>query len=683
METIQIDTENKEQMYAYQLIAYTNNSFFLTGRAGTGKTTFLRNVQQMVNKQFITLAPTGVAAILAGGETIHSFFGLPLGVCEPGTTGKMNENRIKALLRADTIIIDEVSMVRCDIVDAIDYTLRILMRNTLPFGGKQMVFVGDMFQLPPIVQRGAEQDMLRYMYQTDIFFFYKANVIKRMGLVKIEFRKVYRQDDENFLHILQDVRVNNLTRRDVMQLNQRVKMPDEKDGLVITLAAYNNIVDRINQKRLAEIESDEMVYEGVVDGKFEENKFPVEQQLRLKVGAQVMFTRNDLQRRWVNGTLGKVVSLSDDDVQVETEYGETYSVQTCTWESIKYEYDSEEHKLRKEVLGTFEQYPLKLAWAITVHKSQGMTFDKMYLDLSRGIFAKGQLYVALSRVRSLNGLYLSEGIRPEYASTEPEVIAYANGFNDEHAINSEIESGKAVYDSLQNEDYDEAAKQYLLLVERYARQNDVKGAIQMAKRFLDTVICDEHLYGCIENVPEELAASDHWSAKFVMGLLALYAGQYEVALDCMEMVLANHDCPQAQYVRSRSLEKLGRYGEADNANQTMVEKYDVYAPDAKVLYVIAMLNELQIGDPGLALMRQVVELRPKYDRGILSMRMMMKRRGIELDPTGENELVEAFNSDMEEAEFGQLLAKQRKENPRMVGALVHRIKKLEFDELEE
>lgn len=682
METIQIDTDNKEQMYAYQLIAYTNNSFFLTGRAGTGKTTFLRNVQQTVNKQFITLAPTGVAAILAGGETIHSFFGLPLGVCEPGTTGKMNENRIKAVIHADTIIIDEVSMVRCDIVDAIDYTLRIIMRNIMPFGGKQMVFVGDMFQLPPIVQQGAEQAMMRDMYKTDLFFFYKANAIKRMGMVKVEFRKVYRQDDENFLHILQDVRVNNVSREDVMQLNQRVKSPDDKDGLVITLAAYNRTVDSINQKRLDGIDSDEMVYEGVVDGKFEENKFPVEQQLRLKVGAQVMFTRNDMQRRWVNGTLGKVVGLTNDDIQVETEYGETYSVQTCTWESIKYEYDPEEHKLKKEVLGTFEQYPLKLAWAITVHKSQGMTFDKMYLDLSRGIFAKGQLYVALSRVKSLNGLYLSEGILPQYASTEPEVIAYANGFNDEHAINSEIESGKAVYDSLQNEDYDETAKQYLLLVQKYAQQNDVKGATQMAKRFLDTVICDEHLYGCIESVPEVLAESDQWSAKFVMGLLALYAGQYEAALGCMEKVLANHACPQAQYVKSRSLTKLERYGEADIVCQALANNFDINAPDVKVLYEVAMLNELQIGDPGLLLMQKVVELRPKYDRGILSMRMLLKRHDIEIDPTGENKLIEAFNSDMAEGEFGQLLSEQRKENPRLASLLLRRIKKLNIEELE-
>ena len=190
MEQIQIDTQNHEQMLAYDLIANTNSSFFLTGRAGTGKTTFLHNVQQMTDKQFVVLAPTGVAAILAGGDTIHSFFGLPLEVCTPGTCGRMNEARILTLLHADTIIIDEVSMVRCDIIDAIDYTMRKALHTTLPFGGKQMVFVGDMFQLPPVVKRGAEHDILQDMYHADEFFFYKADVIKRMRLVKIEFEKV-------------------------------------------------------------------------------------------------------------------------------------------------------------------------------------------------------------------------------------------------------------------------------------------------------------------------------------------------------------------------------------------------------------------------------------------------------------------------------------------------------------
>ena len=246
-----IDTQNKQQMMAFELIANTNSSFFLTGRAGTGKTTFLRNVQKMVSKQFITLAPTGVAAILAGGDTIHSFFGLPMDVCMPGTMGKMSEARIQTLIHIDTIIIDEVSMVRCDIIDAIDYTMRKVLRSSLPFGGKQVIFVGDIFQLPPVVKQGVEREMMNDIYHTDVYYFYKADVIKRMRLVKIEFQKVYRQEDTDFLRILEDVRLNRLKSEDLMHLNERVCQPSKEDGMVITLTSRNCTADSINQKRLA------------------------------------------------------------------------------------------------------------------------------------------------------------------------------------------------------------------------------------------------------------------------------------------------------------------------------------------------------------------------------------------------------------------------------------------------
>ena len=274
----QLDPQNREQQLAFDLVENTNSSFFLTGRAGTGKTTFLHNVQQMVDKQFITLAPTGVAAILAGGDTIHSFFGLPMEACMPGTCGKMNEQRIQTLLHADTIIIDEVSMVRCDVMDAIDYTMRKTLRNNLPFGGKQMIFVGDMFQLPPVVKYGPEKDFLEDFYHTKDFFFYKSSAISRMRLVKIEFKKVYRQEDTRFLRILENVRMNRITPEDVRLLNSRVCTPTESDGMVITLASVNQTADTINLQHLEEIDAEEFVYEGIIDGRFEEKKFPVEQQ---------------------------------------------------------------------------------------------------------------------------------------------------------------------------------------------------------------------------------------------------------------------------------------------------------------------------------------------------------------------------------------------------------------------
>ena len=681
MEHTQIDTQNQQQVLAYELIANTNSSFFLTGRAGTGKTTFLRNVQKKVNKQFITLAPTGVAAILAGGDTIHSFFGLPMEVCTPGTCGKLNEARILTLLHADTIIIDEVSMVRCDIVDAIDYTLRRALRTTQPFGGKQIIFVGDMFQLPPVIGHGAERELLHDIYQTDDFFFYKANAIKSMRLVKIEFQKVYRQnDDQQYLHILENVRMNKVTPENIMHLNQRVAQPQSKDDMVITLASLNKTADGINQQRLAEIDAEEFIYEGTVSGKFDDKKLPVELHLKLKVGAQVMFTRNDLQKRWANGTLAKVVKLTKDEIHVELGNGTRHVVPCTSWDSVSYEYDRETRKLKKEVTGTFTQYPLKLAWAITIHKSQGMTFDKMSLNLSRGLFAAGQLYVALSRVRSLEGLYLSKDVVPQYAHTSREIIAYANGYNDEQVINNEIESGKAVFSALQNNDYDEAAKQYLLLVCKKTQAGDIKEAMQQAKRFLDTLICDDELIGCIESVPEELIASNHWASQFLAALLSLYAGQYEQALACIDAVLKNHHCQEALYVKSRALAMLERYTESDDVNVQMGDVFDLATPDAKVLYMIAMLNEMHIGDPGLDLMRKLVEAKPKYDKGIHALRMLMKRHGIMLDSPKESELIEAFNSDMHEDEFDVLLKKCRVNAPKAVGYLVQRIKKQEFNE---
>ena len=676
-----IDKENKEQMLAYELIANTNSSFFLTGRAGTGKTTFLRKVQQMVDKQFITLAPTGVAAILAGGDTIHSFFGLPMDVCTPGTMGKMNETRILTLIHTDTIIIDEVSMVRCDIIDAIDYTMRKTLRSSLPFGGKQVIFVGDMFQLPPVVKYGAERELMKDLYQTNDFFFYKADAIKRMRLVKIEFQKVYRQEDQEFLHILENVRLNKTTPENLMHLNERVSLPTKEDGTVITLASLNKTADSLNQKRLAEIEAEEYTYEGSVSGKFEEKRFPVDMTLKLKVGAQVMFTRNDQFKRWANGTIGTVSKLSKDEIQVTIDNGATYVVPNCSWESYSYEYDKETRKMKKELMGTFTQYPLRLAWAITVHKSQGMTFDKMYLDLSRGMFAAGQLYVALSRVRSLQGLFLSKPIIPQYAHTSREVLQYASGYNDEQVINNEIESGKAVYQLLAHHDYDEAAKQYLLLVAKKAADGDIKEAMQQAKRFLDTVICDDDLFGCVDNVPTELKEADHWAPKFLVALLSLYAGEYEQALVYADSVLALHQCQEALYVKSRCLAKLERYQEADAVNVQMGNVFDMSTPDAKVLYMIAMLNELHIGDNGLNLMQELIKAKPKYNKGILSLRYLMKRKGLVLVKTSDEtrELVDDFNSDMTEEEFVQKLAMAREKAPKAVEHLLRLIRKQVFE----
>lgn len=309
-----------------------------------------------------------------------------------------------------------------------------------------------------------------------------------------------------------------------------------------------------------------------------------------------------------------------------------------------------------------------------------MTFDKMSLDLSRGLFADGQLYVALNRVRSLEGIFLSKDVIPQYAHTSREIIAYTSGYNDEQLINNEIESGKTVYRALLKNDYDEAAKRYLMLVHKKALAGDIKEAMQQAKRFLDTLVCDDALMGCIEEIPEKLLSSSHWTSKFLAALLSLYAGQYEQTLEFADEVLGNHHCQEVLYIKSRALAMLERYQEADEVNMQIGDVFDMSTPDAKVLYQIAMLNELHIGDPGLNLMQKLVEAKPKYDKGIHAMRMLMKHKGLMLDYTKESELIEAYNSGMTEEEFDALLKECRTKAPKSVSYLIQRIKKQEFNE---
>ena len=673
------DKENRELMYAFELVANTNSSFFLTGRAGTGKTTFLNNVKKVVNKQFITLAPTGVAAILAGGETIHSFFGLPMAVCTPDEYGKMNKSRILALRHADTIIIDEVSMLRCDIVDAIDRTMQYYLRSSLPFGGKQMIFVGDMFQLPPIVGSADEKELLQDLYHCKEFFFYKADAIENMRLVKVEFLKNYRQEDSEFLRILENVRFDRATTDDLASLNRRVCTP-QNDEMIITLSSVNKTVDSINQNRLDGIDAELYTYEGCINGKFDERRLPVEKTLKLKVGAQVIFTRNDQYKRWVNGSLGKVVKLTADEVHVSLEDGVTHQVPLCTWDSVQNEYNKEERKLKKTVVGSFTQIPLKLAWAITIHKSQGMTFDKMVLNLERGMFAEGQLYVALSRVRSLNGLFLSSPVTIKQIRTNKEVIDYAGEYNNRHDIDNEIECGKAVFELLKQYEYDKAALQYLLLAHKKACDGDVTEAVLLIHKFLGTVICDESVFGCIDYAPGMLLQNGNYDSFLIYAIFCLYAKRYDDALEYINVALELKETPDALYVKSRCLAMLECYAEADAVNAELCENFNMARPDLKVLYMTAMLNELYIGDPGIPYMGMLVDCTPKYNNGILALRTLMKRKDLFFEPankeTDEEMLVIAFNSGIDNAEYERLLNECRIANKEAVACLLQHIKKI-------
>lgn len=686
MHNTMIDTENRELMYAFELIAHTNSSFFLTGRAGTGKTTFLRNVQKMTNKRFITVAPTGIAAILANGETVHSFFGLPLDVCEPGTYGNMSRTKIAALRSADTIIIDEVSMLRCDIVDAIDYTMRKVLRRSLPFGGKQIVFVGDMFQLPPVVRTGDEREYLSDLYGANEFFFYKSRAVGLMNLVKIELKKIYRQNDEEYLNILENVRFDNVTAKDLCRLNSRVGEP-KKGEMVITLTSINRTANDINRNRLAEIDGKEYVYEGEIKGKFDQNRLPVEKTLAFKVGAQVMFVRNDQYKRWVNGTLGRIENLEDDTITVVLDNGNSFEVERCTWDSVVYEYDRGERSLKKEVVGTFKQFPLKLAWAITVHKSQGMTFDKMSLNLNWAMFAEGQLYVALSRVRSLSGLNLSCPLNRNSVRTNVEIIKYAQEYNNEHCINNEIECGKAVYDLMRKGEFDKAAKEYLLLALKRWVVGSTEEAMRMARLFMETVICDDGIYGCIQEDMLSVGTAGGRDKKFLLALFSLYAGKTEQALALINEVIDLRSDNDALYIKARALVKLGMYDEADKVHSVLVRDFNLSQPDLKLLYAIAVTNELYMDEPGIGVMCSLVKERINYNNGLLTLRTLMKRRGEFLNiEDDEAVLLEAYNSDISNDDFLVVLADCRKNNRDAFLSLIKQIRygaleQSDFDEL--
>lgn len=438
--------DNPEQYNAYQMIANTQHSFFLTGKAGTGKTTFLKKVCKEVHKNFLLLAPTGLAAMNIGGQTIHSFFGFKLGILGPEETGILCGNKICMIQHIDTIIIDEVSMVRCDLIDAIDRTLRLYRKDSAPFGGIQMVFVGDMFQLEPVAQQD-EKNILGSIYQSDRLYFYKSFVIQKYDLPKIEFLKVYRQNDPIFIDILDHFRTGDVTMRDLMILNTRLAKPDAEDqNLKITLTTNNKSAKRINDSMMQQIESDEFTYVANYEGDIKNLKDVVESKLTLKVGAQVMFTRNDPYGKWVNGTLGTVTSLSERGISVTindfkgTDLDYEFEVEKVTWEVTEQEYDAESKYCNRKVIGRVVQYPLRAAWAITIHKSQGLTFDRVAIDLGPGAFACGQTYVALSRARSLDGLELINRISIGSDMVSKDVLEFASGVNDHEHISKLIQT---------------------------------------------------------------------------------------------------------------------------------------------------------------------------------------------------------------------------------------------------
>lgn len=451
---------------AARFVNNTNSNIFLTGKAGTGKTTFLRDLAEKTHKRFVIVAPTGIAALNAKGVTIHSQFLLPLGSFIPtrdpsGTISDsgafytqnslvrkhpLNSVRKQVLRDVDLLIIDEVSMLRADVLDAIDFRLKYARRNyNQPFGGVQVLMIGDLFQLPPIV-RDHEWDVLRNYYGS--VWFFEAQALHQSGFVYIELDKIFRQQDDKFIHILNNLRNNASTADDISELNRHF-LPENEIGKldeVVTLTTHNHRADKMNSAALDGLKPKEFIYKAELDGDFPPSMNPVEEGISLKVGAQIMFIKNDSSDgAYFNGKLAKVVRLESDKIAVIMAGEKTeYVLKKEKWENRKYVLDETSKELEEDIVGSFTQYPVKLAWAITVHKSQGLTFDKAIIDVGQA-FAAGQVYVALSRLRSLDGLILGTKISPSVISSDSNVTSFSKRKDEQPPLNELLDKAQQEY----------------------------------------------------------------------------------------------------------------------------------------------------------------------------------------------------------------------------------------------
>lgn len=408
-----------EQQAVFDRIELTRDHLFITGRAGTGKSTLLNHLSWNTEKQIVISAPTGVAALNVGGQTIHSLFRLGIGVIADHEIPQNAEVR-KLLNTIDTLVIDEVSMVNADLMDAIDRSLRQARQRPLEaFGGVQVVLFGDPYQLAPVPGDGDERAYFADHYRS--MWFFDAKVWDETSLEIVELTEVHRQHDDEFKFMLNAVRFGMVTKEIADRLNGAGARPAPTEG-AITLATRNDSVNRINQAALARLPGRVLSAKAEISGDFGGRAYPADENLELKVGAQVMFLRNDADQRWVNGTVGTVTKI-DSTVWVEVD-GEVHEVDPVAWEKHRYSYAPESKQLTKEVIGEFTQFPLRLAWAVTIHKSQGQTYDQAVVDLGARVFSPGQTYVALSRLTTLEGLYLTRPLRPSDIIVDPAVQAF-------------------------------------------------------------------------------------------------------------------------------------------------------------------------------------------------------------------------------------------------------------------
>lgn len=420
---------NEEFKKALDLLENTSRNIFITGRAGTGKSTLLEYFRNTTRKKTVFLAPTGVSAVNIRGETIHSFFGFKPNITLDKIKKIKFRKKSEIYRKIETIVIDEISMVRADLLDCMDKFLRLNRENlTQPFGGVQMVFIGDLYQLPPVILN-KEREVFSSYYRSGYFF--DARVFKNIEMEFIELEKIYRQKDQEFIRILNAIRNNTVRDEDLNILNKRVK-PDlkiEELNYYIYLTTTNKLASRINQMQLKKIKSRVYTFDGKIRGEFDKSYLPAEYELKIKIGAQVMLLNNDEYGRWINGTIAKVVDIREDKlnrkvIYVELPAGNIEEVKPYKWEIFHFQLNPQTQLLEAKSMGEFVQYPLKLAWAITIHKSQGKTFERVVIDISGGIFAYGQVYVALSRCRSLEGIILTRPIKKKHIFMDKKIVDF-------------------------------------------------------------------------------------------------------------------------------------------------------------------------------------------------------------------------------------------------------------------
>ena len=401
-------------------IENTKDHFYITGKAGSGKSTLLAYFRSVTKKNTAVLAPTGVAAIRVKGQTIHSFFGFPPKVIQTRHIKKVRQ--IELLQNLETLIIDEISMVRADVFDAIDYSLRVHRKKlTQPFGGVQVIVFGDLFQLPPVINMD-ESSLLERIYPNGQFFFH-SNIFQDAQFKTLELQSIYRQTDDHFIYLLNAVRDGSITNSQIDNLNDSLVDNFEMDEGKIILTTTNARASGINQNYLKQLSSEEFSYRAQATGQFYKELFPTDEVLKLKKGAQVIMIKNDPEKRWVNGSIGTIHDIAEKKIKVKINH-KIYEVKKEKWDRIQYSYDDDQQEVLENVTGSFKQYPMRLAWAITIHKSQGQTFEKVIIDMSQGSFAPGQLYVALSRCISLEGIELLRPLRKSDVIVNKQLIGF-------------------------------------------------------------------------------------------------------------------------------------------------------------------------------------------------------------------------------------------------------------------